>query len=146
MEQLFGSIPAVLSVLGPNEAVAEAIVFAAWKRTAGDLLAERTAAIKFNEKQLVVAVEDTTWKVHLEELAPQLLARLNAKLGQGCISMIEFRVDTPAIASRKALEPKPPEPKSLVPDSVEEAAGQIADSSLREQFIEAAAVYLAGKK
>jgi hypothetical protein len=146
MEQLFGSIPAILNVLGPNEAAAEAIVFAAWKRTAGELLAERTAAVEFAEKRLVVAVEDNTWKRHLEELAPQMLAHLNGKLGQGSVTMIEFRIDTLAIASRKALEPKPPETAYVIPNSVVEAAGQIADESLREHFIEAAAAYLAVKK
>ena len=144
MEQLFGSIPMVLNALGPNESVAEALVFAAWHRTAGELLAKRTAAVEFLENRLVVAVEDNTWKRHLEELAPQMLARLNGKLGHGTVKMIEFRIDAMAIESRKALETKPVD-CAHVPDSITDAAEHIADEALRERFLDAASISLANK-
>lgn len=142
MEQLFGAIPLVLNGLEANDTAVEAMVFAAWKRTAGELLAERTAPVEFAGKCLVVAVEDNTWKRHLEELAPQMLARLNGKLGQGTVSRIEFRIDTLAIASRRPLLTKPSDSSYLIPNSVAAAAETIADEALRERFLDAAAVCL----
>ncbi len=93
MEQLFGSIQAVLNSLEPNEKKDEAMVFAAWKRCAGGLLSDRTRPIEFFENRLVVAVDDKTWQRHLEELAPQMLTKINKELGQGTVRFIEFRVD-----------------------------------------------------
>lgn len=146
MEQLLGAIPSILKGLGDNDAATEALVFAAWKRTAGELLSERTAAVEFAEARLVVAVQDITWQRHLEDLAPQMLARLNGKLGEGAVKFIEFRIDPLAIASRTPLEIKPADSSYLIPNSVEAAAEQIADESLKQQFIETAAAYLAAQK
>ena len=56
MEQLFGAIPSVLMGLGTDDGAREALVFAAWKRCAGDLLGERTEPLDFFENRLVVAV------------------------------------------------------------------------------------------
>lgn len=96
MERLFGAIPAVLRDLGAPDAVIRSLVLASWNQAAGDLLGERTKAVEFANERLVVAVEDATWKHHLEDLAPQLLARLNSVAGQGMVKFIEFRVDPSA--------------------------------------------------
>src|SRR5688572_29225532 len=93
MEQLFGAIPAALSGLGPNAEVDEAVVFAAWKRCAGSLLSQRAVPQEFFENRLIVAVEDELWRRHLEELAPQMIARINGYLNQGSVRFIEFRMD-----------------------------------------------------
>ncbi len=92
MEKLFGAIPSVLKGLGSNAKTDEAIVFAAWKQCAGGLLASRTTPIEFSSHRLVVAVADKTWQRHLEELAPQMLAKLNGSLGSGTVRFIEFRI------------------------------------------------------
>ncbi len=76
MEQLFGAIPLVLSGLGQNAEVDEAVVFAAWGRSAGDALRKRTRTVEFFENRLVVAVADETWRRHLEDLSPQMLVAL----------------------------------------------------------------------
>src|SRR5687767_2969407 len=93
MEQLFGAIPAALSGLGPNAEVDEAVVFAAWKRCAGTMLAERTAPREFCEHRLIIAVQDAMWRRHLEELAPQMVARINGYLDKGQVKYIDFRVE-----------------------------------------------------
>ena len=93
MERLFGAIPAVLKNLEPNEQVTKAVVFAAWKQAAGDNLSIRASAVEFRGTRLVVAVEDETWRKNLQSLAPPLLAKMNAALGNGTVRFIEFRVD-----------------------------------------------------
>lgn len=144
MEQLFGTIPTALSVLVPNAEVDEAVVFAAWKRCAGAMLAERAVPCEFFENRLVVAVEDELWRRHLEELAPQMIARINGYLTKGPVRFIEFRVDPRCFKARRrpngaAAGKASPD----VPRSIAEAAENIADPSLRISFLEAAAAYLA---
>lgn len=92
MEQLFTAIPGILKNLEPNGTAAEALVFAVWKQVAGEMLRSKTAPIEFNNTRLVIAVEDKTWKTHLEDLAPQMLAKLNTTLGQNSVKFIEFRI------------------------------------------------------
>ncbi len=149
MERLFGAIPAVLSSLGHNAEIEEAMVFAAWKKCAGELLSERTAALQFFEDRLKVAVADETWRRHLEDLSPQMLVKLNHQLGQGTITFIEFVIDAGAV--KKNNEPEARKDKEglkpvAIDPSLAKAAGSIADPSLREQFISTAASYLARQK
>ncbi|MFM9903363.1 MAG: DUF721 domain-containing protein [Pyrinomonadaceae bacterium] len=147
MEQLFGAIPDVLRGLGNNDGVEEAVVFAAWRRCAGDLLRTRTAPVEFFDNRLVVAVADETWRRHLEDLSPQMLYKLNACLGEGTVTFIEFRIGPKAI---KALrnESKSPSKKTVaeVWPSLRAAAEAIADEGLRKQFLGAAAEYLAKQR
>lgn len=92
MEQLFTAIPSIVKGLEPNEDVTAAVVFAAWEQVAGEQIASRTRAFAFNNKRLIVAVEDETWRHNLEALAAQMLAKLNNSLGDGTVTLIEFRV------------------------------------------------------
>lgn len=93
MEALLDALPAILKNLDPNDKAFAALVFAAWKRTAGDALQKRTAPVEFAGGKLVVAVEDETWRRNLEILSRQMVAKLNAFLGDGTVRFIEFRVD-----------------------------------------------------
>jgi len=148
MEQLFGAIPSVLNDLGPNAATDEAVVFAAWSRCAGDLLRVRTAPLEFFENRLVIAVADETWRRHLEDLSPQMLARINGSLGQGTVTFIEFRIDAAAVNAvnyRKNAD-QAKEMSVKVGQSLTKAAEAIADEDLREQFLSAAVSYLGKQK
>ena len=143
MEQVFGAIPGVLNGLASNDDIDEAVVFAAWKRCAGELLNERTAAIEFFENRLIVAVTDRTWQRHLEDLSPQMLYKINSSLGEGTVKFIEFRIDESAVdAAREhktaSIEAAAPE----VSQSLVKAAEAISDEALRQQFLGAAAEYL----
>lgn len=144
MERLFGSIPSVLSSLGPNAVADEALAFAAWARCAGEVLRARTAPLEFFENRLVIATQDETWRRHLEDLSPQMLASLNGILGQGTVRFIEFRIDEHAVmnalqgSDQPAAAPAPEVALSLV-----SAAEAIADEGLRGRFLDAAAKYLA---
>lgn len=146
MERVFGTIPAVLSGLGVNDNATEAVVFVAWRQTAGEMLSERTFPVEYFENRLVIAVEDRTWQRHLEDLAPQMLAQMNGKLGNGTVKFIEFRI-APAILeeakSKRAGKKKAAQPRAEMSPSLVNAANEIADESLRKSFLNAAAAYLA---
>lgn len=138
-------IPSVLASLGSDPAAMQALVFSAWKRVAGDVLARRTATIEFSESKLVIAVLDATWQRHLEDLAPQMLSRLNGKLGDGTVRRIDFHIDPTAVQQNAA--PPPQESAEIsVPGSLEEAASSIDDERLRENFLFAASACLARKE
>lgn len=92
MERLFAAIPSILKGLEPTEDVTEAVVFAAWRQAAGELIGSRTTPLGFGNKRLVVAVEDETWRRNLKELSPQLVAKINESLGHGTVAFIEFSV------------------------------------------------------
>ncbi len=147
MEQLFGAISDALSGLGPNAEVDEAVVFAAWKRCAGQMVAERTIPQEFFECRLVIAVEDNIWRRHLEELAPQMIARMNAFLGDGKVRFIEFRIQPRSFTARASLTAMGLDSNApVVPPSVADAAKNITDPSLRTSFLETAAEYLSRQK
>jgi hypothetical protein len=93
MEQLLRAIPGILKDLETNAGANEALVFGAWNQVAGNMLSSRTEAIEFHDRRLVIGVDDKTWQRNLEELSPQMLAKLNEMLGQGSVTFIEFRVD-----------------------------------------------------
>ncbi len=147
MEQVFGAIPSVLNGLASNDNIDEAVVFAAWKRCAGELLNDRTAAIEFFENRLIIAVVDETWRRHLEDLSPQMLYKINSSLGDGTVKFIEFRIDERAVdASREHKTASTATPAPDVSASLARAAEAISDVALRRQFLNAAAEYLERQK
>ena len=91
MEQLFSAIPSIVKGFEPNKDVTDAVVFAAWNQVAGEQIRSHTKPLRVNNKRLIVAVEDETWRQNLEALAAQMLAKLNKSLGDGTVTFIEFR-------------------------------------------------------
>src|SRR3954447_13165635 len=143
MEQLFRSLPDVLRDLGPNQEADQALVFAAWARCAGEMLTQRTQPLQYFENRLIIAVEDKMWRRHLEDLSPRMVASLNASLGEGAVRFIEFRIDASVIPRRQPLNVSGSETVENIDPTLEAAAGQIADESLRQSFLEAATGCLA---
>lgn len=92
MEQLFATIPSIVRGLEPNKDVTTAMVFAAWEQVAGEQIRSHTTPLTVDNKRLVVTAVDGTWRRNLEALSAQMLAKLNASLGDGTITFIEFRV------------------------------------------------------
>ena len=144
MEQLFGALSDVLSGLGPSSETDEALAFVAWGRCAGEQLNARTKPIEFFEKRLVVAVKDLTWRRHLEELSPQLIAKLNAVLGDGRVRFIEFRIE-PSAVKEPIRKPAHARDRGEVSPSISAAAEAISNDALREQFLDAASSCLGPK-
>lgn len=145
MEQLFGSITAVMGGIDADKAVDEAVAFAAWNMYAGEMLRDRTVPVAYHDKRLVIAVQDNTWKRHLEDLSPQVLVKLNAKLGHGSVKFVEFRIEPERLDEARQARLKElasvPEPPEAAP-SLQKAAMAITDERLREKFLAAAATYL----
>ncbi len=147
-------MPKVLREAGESNPLREPLVFAAWKRIAGENLERNTAPTGLDKKRLIVAVPDEIWKRHLEHLSGQMIFKLNSLLGEEVVTFIEFRVDSKQFsAGREAQERKAVERlgfdrrsrEELTP-RLREAADRIEDPELRELFLRAAGNCLVRKK
>jgi len=154
MEDLIRALPALLKEFDENETVREAVVFAVWRRIAGESLRGHAVPYRLFQKHLIVAVTSATWKKHLESLSGQMIFKLNSVLKQAAVTFIEFRVDEPTVLQERAKHLK-----STISDAEYEeialeevtpklrhSADAIKDDNLRYQFLLAAGSCLARKK
>lgn len=154
MNELFRALPALLKEFDDNEMVREAVVFAAWRKIAGEMLREHAVPFELVKKHLVVAVSSETWRKHLESLAGQMIFKLNSKLGAAIVTFIEFRVDEKAVKIERKNHGKESniritsEQDALgeVTVKMRHAADAIKDENLRYQFLLAAGSCLVRKK
>ena len=153
MQELFRALPKLLKEFEDTEEVREAVVFAAWRRIAGESLSEHTVPFRLFNKHLIVAVADKMWKRHLESLSGQMIFKLNSVLSQPVVTFIEFRIEAATLAAERAKHQKQilsdEELKEIALDQVtpqlRRAADAIADDNLRYQFLLAAGSCLARK-
>ena len=153
MQDLLRFIPGLVKQLGDNQVAREAFVFAAWRKIAGEGLSGRTAPVGLDGEKLVVAVEDATWQRNLEDLAGQMVFKLNSTFRRQLVTFIEFRISPEEVAEEaRSRRPKPTpsiseeDVAAEITDEVRSAAASIKDEGLREQFLKAAAECLARKK
>ena len=140
MEGIFSTISAVLRYTDATPDAFRTLVFAAWPESVGELVEHRTEPIGFDNGRLKIAVADKTWKLHLEELAPQILAKLNELCGLRVVRLVEIQIEPTAIKPKLA---RVEERESDVELSTELriAASKIPDAKLRSTFLDAASAY-----
>ena len=154
MEDLFRALPKLLKQFEDTEEVREAVVFAAWRKIAGESLSEHTVPYRLFNKHLIIAVADKTWKRHLESLSGQMIFKLNSVLGQAIVTFIEFRIEEATLAAERAKHRKSQlTEEQLIEVALNEvtpklrhSADAIKDDNLRYQFLLAAGSCLARKK
>jgi len=143
MEALFHALPALLEALPDNEMVREAVVFAAWRRCAGEQLVEHTCPVKFEENRLTVAVADKSWQKNLASLASQMIFKINAVLGSAVVTYIEFVIDAKKLKSGKVQnlshDGTEGSADAEVTPELMRAAAAITDEKMRREFLAAAA-------
>src|SRR5687768_13670 len=97
MLDLFRTLPFLAREIDDAAPLREAIVFAAWRRTAGEALTSHAAPVRLQNATLTIAVSNRTWQAHLKDLASQMLFKLNSLLGASTVSYIEFEIDEAAV-------------------------------------------------
>ena len=144
MNSLLKLLPMLMRQAGDNEEVREQAVFTAWRTVAGKSLARSCVPFRLYQKQLVIAVQDLTWKKQMEAVVGEFLFRLNSLLGASLVTFIEFRVDP-----HHVINSRQPDEQGFdfqhtaeLTDDLRAAAEQIKDEALRAQFLRAAAKYL----
>jgi hypothetical protein len=154
MQDLFRALPKLLKEFEDAEEIREAVVFAAWRKIAGESLLEHTVPYRLFNKHLIVAVADKMWKRHLETLSGQMIFKLNSFLGQAIVTFIEFRVEEEMLATERAKlkvnQMTDDERREIALEEVtpklRHSADAIKDDNLRYQFLLAAGSCLARKK
>lgn len=154
MQDLFRALPKLIKEFEDTPEVREAVVFAAWRRIAGDSLSDHTVPYRLYNKHLIIAVADKMWKRHLEELSGQMIFKLNSVLGQPVVTFIEFRIEAAVLSEERAKHHKQTlsdeELREIALDEVtpqlRHSADAITDDNLRYQFLLAAGSCLARKK
>jgi len=147
MEALFRALPALLEALPDNEIVREAVVFAAWRKSAGEQLEQHTAPVSLVENRLTVAVADRSWQRNLASLSSQMIFKINAVLGSAVVTYIDFITDAERFDNSNAQPSERDVGDSLAqvtPDLLR-SAGAITDEKLRREFLAAAAGCLSRK-
>ena len=154
MDDLFRALPALLKEFEDNESLREAVVFAAWRKIAGEALRERSVPFRLDLKRLIIAVESETWRKHLEHLCGQMIFKINSVLGQPLVTYIEFRVNEEIVKLERQKfnkhlidedELREIALEQLTP-KLRRAADAIKDDNLRYQFLLAAGSSLAQKE
>lgn len=67
------------------------VLLTRWPSIVGEVNAEHCQPVAFKNQILQVQAESTTWATVLRQMAPQIVARLNAELGDGSVQRIEVR-------------------------------------------------------
>ncbi|MQY05272.1 DUF721 domain-containing protein [Actinomadura macrotermitis] len=88
--QAFGSaIRELMAARGWEQRAAVGGVFGNWPGIVGPELAEHTKPDRFEDGELTVVADSTTWATQLRLLRTQLMRRLNEELGQGTVKQVK---------------------------------------------------------
>jgi hypothetical protein len=154
MLDIFRTLPGVLDRLEDDGEMRQAIVFAAWRRIAGESLGEHAVPLELEDTRLKVAVSNVTWQRHMKDLCGQMVFKLNAALGAPLVTFVELLVDEEAVlrdrAGRSAAnadeERLRRQAEVEITPELRAAAESIEDEDLRKQFLLAAGNCLVRKR
>lgn len=82
----------LLTKLKNDSIPAENLARTAWPKAVGKFIAAHSHAATMVRDRLIVDVEDVTWQRQLVPLTGQILRKLEALIGPGSVSDLEFRV------------------------------------------------------
>lgn len=154
MEDLFRALPKLLKQFDDDENLREAVVFAAWRKIAGEILRKHAVPFKLTGKHLTVAVDDERRQKYLKDLSGQMIFKLNSALGQATVTFIEFKIDEQAVKNERQKQGIIPidEEKEReaaleqITPQMRRAADMIKDDDLRYRFLLTAGSVLARKE
>ena len=155
MLDLFRTLPGILNDIEGSEMIRESVVFAAWRRIAGESLCDHAAPLRLQNTTLSIAVSNLMWQRQMMDLRNQMVFKVNAALGAPLVTSIELCIDEPAVLrerSKWAADPTESEAalrreaQAEVSPELLAAAREIEDDELRKQFLLAAGNCLVRKK
>jgi predicted nucleic acid-binding Zn ribbon protein len=94
-QRLASAIDGLLDTHGWQQRAAIGSVFGRWAEIVGYDLAAHTRPDVFSDGELAVTADSTAWATQVRLLAPTLVARLNAELGQGTVRRVKVRGPAP---------------------------------------------------
>ena len=94
-QPLSAAIGGLLDVRGWQQEAAMGSVFGRWAEIVGQDLAAHTRPDTFADGELAVTADSTAWATQVRLLAPELIRRLNAELGDGTVRRVKLRGPAP---------------------------------------------------
>jgi len=94
-EPLAAAIGGLLDGRGWQQQAAMGSVFGRWAEIVGADLAAHTRPDTFADGELAVTADSTAWATQVRLLAPELIRRLNAELGDGTVRRVKLRGPAP---------------------------------------------------
>lgn len=131
---------------GDNEDVRRSVVFSVWRRIAGESLLDHAVPVDLCNEKLIVAVADRNWQRNIEQLAGEMISKMNFVLGSRIVTFIEFVIDKSLFQD---LSPKNLNQVKSETDALDkigplrQAADMIQSDDLRRKFLLAAGSCLA---
>ena len=149
MERLGDSVGRELRRFGPQGAMAD--VVAAWPGAVGEAIARNAWPARIaRDGTLHVSTSSSAWAFELTHLAPELLARLAAILGESAPKALKFSPgpvpDTPALGGGTPVPPSRRDPTAEERARAGRISAEIEDDELRELVARAAAASLAARR
>src|SRR5215510_12169595 len=119
------------SLSGDNEEVREQAVFAAWRAITGEKIAYNCIPLQLDQKHLVIAVLDQTWKKQMEKVSGEYLFRINSLLSAPVVTFIEFGADRRHVMKPRRADVKGYEfhRSETLEDELKPAAARIKDDA-----------------
>lgn len=90
-EALNAAIEGLIDARGWRLAAAAGSVFGRWEQIVGPELAAHTRPDGFTGGELTVTADSTAWATQVRLLAPALVRRVNAELGDGAVKRVKVR-------------------------------------------------------
>lgn len=94
-QTLASAIGGLLDTRGWQQRAAMGSVFGRWAEIVGADLAAHTEPDSFADGELAVIADSTAWATQVRLLAPVLVRRLNAELGDGSVRRVKVRGPAP---------------------------------------------------
>jgi predicted nucleic acid-binding Zn ribbon protein len=94
-QTLASAIGGLLDTRGWQQQAAMGSVFGRWAEIVGADLAAHTEPGSFADGELAVTADSTAWATQVRLLAPVLVKRLNAELGDGSVRRVKVRGPAP---------------------------------------------------
>jgi predicted nucleic acid-binding Zn ribbon protein len=94
-QPLASAIGGLLDTQGWQQRAAMGSVFGRWAEIVGTDLAAHTRPDSFADGELAVTADSTAWATQVRLLAPVLVKRLNAELGDGSVRRVKVRGPAP---------------------------------------------------
>ena len=122
-------IPAIAKPAFRRRSPAAAQIIADWAAIVGPALAASTAPRRLSAGRLAIACSGPV-AMELQHLAPQLIARINAHIGQALVSELRFTQDHMPTAVLPESRPAPPSAKTIA--TVEKRLKSLPEGPLRD--------------
>jgi hypothetical protein len=150
MQDILSAIPGLLNSQSDSEELRRPVIFAVWRRIAGDALAGHAVPYSLEGSKLIIAAADRNWQRNIEQLAGEMIFKMNYIFGEPQVKRIEFVINKEAVEAnaKTPVDHAVLEAEALdeIGEPLRKAADVIENDDLRRKFLLAAGSCLARER